>query len=341
MDDAADPNLSQEVLTQSGIERLLAQVAEQENSVHIHLPDRGFNRIPKDAVQPYDFRHPTFLSPLELRKLRLRHEEYLRSLAARLSVFLRLDFSLQMSKLQTIPFQKLIESFTNPTHLSLFKVEPLRGISVLELHPRLGLTIVDRLLGGPARSVASDHDLSEIELALLDQAVQVFLTEWCTHWADIQDLQPVLLGHETNGAFLRSSPPDAIMLALSMEARIGDCFEQIQIAFPYETLEPLIRQLGQSLEVNHTANLQSPRTPPPWNRQLDDLRLPVTAEWPGFELTLQQLTQLKPNDVLQLSPHCTEQVTVRLADLPKFKARLGTRAGHWALELTGILPTQT
>jgi hypothetical protein len=32
---------------------------------------------------------------------------------------------------------------------------------------------------------------------------------------------------------------------------------------------------------------------------------------------------------------------VRLADHPKFKARLGTRNGQWALELTGILPPQT
>jgi hypothetical protein len=31
---------------------------------------------------------------------------------------------------------------------------------------------------------------------------------------------------------------------------------------------------------------------------------------------------------------------VRLADLPKFKARLGTRAGQRALELTGVLPSQ-
>jgi flagellar motor switch protein FliM len=332
---------TEEVLTQSEVERLLAQVAEQELSVPIHLPERGFNRIPKEDVQPYDFRHPAFLTPLELRKLRLRHEEYLRALAARLSVFLRLEFSLQMSKLQTIPFQKFVEGLTNPTHITLFKVEPLRGISILELHPRLGLTIVDRLLGGPAHSVNADHDFSEIEMALLDQAVQLVLSEWCTHWADLQDLQPVLLGHETNGRFLRSSAPDVIMLALSMEARIGDCMEQIQIAFPYETLEPLVRQLGQSLESSQTTALQAGRATPPWNRQLDELRLPVTAEWPGLELTLQQLAQLKPNDIIQLSPHCTEQLTVRLADQPKFTGRLGTRAGKWAVELTGTAPAQS
>src|SRR5206468_11899724 len=103
----------------------------------------------------------------------------IRALAARLSIYLRLEFSLQMSKLQTITYRKFAEALPNPTHLSLFKVEPLRGIGVLDIHPRLGLTIVDRLLGGPAHSITSDHDLSEIELALLDQAVHLILAEWC------------------------------------------------------------------------------------------------------------------------------------------------------------------
>ncbi len=336
MDEVAIAGQSQEVLSQSEVDRLLAQVAEHEQCA----PDseRSSELSPRDDVQPYDFRHPAFLSPLELRKLRIRHTDYLRTLAARLSVFLRLDFSLQISNLRTLSFQKFVDTLPSPTHLSLFKVEPLRGISVLELHPRLGLTVVDRLLGGPAQSVRADHDLSEIEMALLDQVVQMFISEWCVHWADIQDLQPVLLGHETQGAFLRSSAPDTVMLVLSIEARIGDCLEQVQIAFPCETLEPLVRQLTRAPE---TAAAKTVHSHPAWNRQLDDLRVPVTAEWPGIELSLRQLTQLKPNDVLPLSPHCTEQVTIRLADLPKFSARLGTRDGQWAVELNGVLSPQT
>ncbi len=179
-------------------------------------------------------------------------------------------------------YQRFAEALANPTHLSLFKVEPLRGIGVLEIHPRLGLTMVDRLLGGPAHSITPDHDFSEIEMALLDQAVHLILAEWCNHWASVQELRPVLLGHENNGQFLQTAPRDTIMLVLTMEAKLGDCLEQVQLVLPCFTLEPLIRKLSQATEVAEQESrttvvapgapsaLKSPQTVQPY-----DFRHPV------------------------------------------------------------------
>jgi len=323
-----------EVLSQSEVERLLAQVAEQENTVTV-LKGDDKEKKDKDAIQPYDFRHPVFLSPGELRRLRIRHEEFIRALAARLSIHLRLEFALQMSKLQTVLYSKFTEALPNPTHLSLFKVEPLRGIGILDIHPRLGLTIVDRLLGGPAHSITPDHDLSEIELALLSQAVQIILGEWCNHWANIQELRPAVIGVETNGGFLQTASHDTVLLVLGMEAKLGDCLEQMQIAIPCYTLEPLIRKLAQ---VNGNSPETAPLpTPLKWNKSFDDVKIPVTAIWSGLEMTARDLTKLKPGDIVPLGEDCTQHVRVRLADLAKFEGRLGTTSGKWAVSLTTVL----
>lgn len=330
---------AQQVLSQSEVEQLLAQVSEEQNSVVVHKVDSEVERKSCETIQPYDFRHPVFLSPSELRKLRLRHEAFIRSLAARLSIYLRLDFSLQMSKLQTIAFHKFCEGLQNPTHVTLFKVEPLRGICLLEIHPRLGLTIVDRLLGGPAHSVNPDRDISDIELALLDQAVQVILGEWCNHWAKIMDLRPVILGHENNGRFLQTASPDTVMLVLTMEARVGDCMEQLQMAVPSFALEPLIRQLSQLIDASAREGEKDRKTPAPWNRQLDAVRLRVSAEWNGLEVTARELAQLKAGDILQLDPRLTGNLTIRLGGLAKFHARLGTQGRKWAVELTDFVKT--
>lgn len=335
-----DPTGAGDVLSQSEVERLLAQVAEQENSITVVKSGDAKEQKAKDSIQPYDFRHPVFLSPTELRRLRIRHEEFIRALAARLSIYLRLEFSLQMSKLQTITYLKFCEMLPNPTHLSLFKVEPLRGIGILEIHPRLGLTIVDRLLGGPAHSIVADHDLSEIEMALLDQAVQVIMAEWCNHWASLQEVRPTLLGHENNGQFLQTAPHDTIMLVLAMEAKVGDCLEQMQIALPCFTLEPLIRKLGQ---FNEAAVQEStvPVASCAWNRRFDEVPVPVTAVWEDLEFTARQVANLKEGDVLPLDPSSARRVRIRLANLPKFQGRLGTTNGKWAVALTDILRIST
>jgi flagellar motor switch protein FliM len=328
-----------DVLSQSEVERLLAQVTQQEGGATVVQAttdggDPGASHSNKDKVQPYDFRQPVFLSASELRRLRLRHEEFVRALSARLSIYMRLEFTVQLTKLQTVTYQKFTESLPNPTHLSLFKLEPLRGIGILAIAPRLGLTMVDRQLGGSAQAVTADHDFSEIEMALLDQAVQLVLGEWCNHWAGVQELRPTVLGHENNAQFLQTAPHDTVLLVITMEAKLGDCVEPIQIALPCSTLEPLVRKLGQVTDAEMPAQDALP-VRLQWNRNFDEVPVPVTAIWDQLVLTAREVANLKVGDVLSLDLRCTRQVKLRLAGLSKFEGHLGTTAGKWAVALTG------
>lgn len=339
--DQPNPTESSEVLSQSEVERLLAQVeadttpesAAADGSAPV--PDAP-RRAAKTEAQPYDFRQPSFLSPHQMRRMRMRHETFLRSLSARLSLYLRLEFGVQMTRLHTVPFQKFVDELASPTHLTLFKAEPLRGICLLDLPPRLGLTIVDRLLGGPAHSISLERELSEIELALLNQAVGILLEEWCGQWAPVTDLRPEVLGHENNGRFLQSSSPDTVMLVVAVEARLGDCVEQMQFAFPCRTLEPLVGALNAISDKTEEPPAARPR-PSRWNPALSHVRVPVVAEWQNLRLTARQLATLTPGDVLPLSPEQSNDVKVRLASVTRFNGRLGSAGDRLAVQLTSVL----
>ena len=343
MDQPGNPEPN-EVLSQSEVERLLAQVeadsppAGGAEGVTEAGASAGARTAVRSAAQPYDFRQPSFLSQNQMRRLRLLHEAFLRSLSARLSLYLRLEFSVQMTKLHTLPFQKFVDELASPTHLTLFKAEPLRGICLLDVPPRLGLTIVDRLLGGPAHSVSLDREMSEIELALLNQAVGIVLAEWCGQWTSIKDLRPQVLGFESNGRFLQSSPHDTVMLAVAIEVRLGDCVESMQFAFPCRTLEPLISSLNAISERSEepAGGAERPR-PRHWNPALAHVRVPVVAEWQNLRLTARQLTSLRTGDVLPLSPEQSNDVKVRLARVTRFNGRLGSAGERLAVQLTSIL----
>lgn len=323
-----------EVLSQNEVENLLAQVMEQEAQAAPQKQDGAGAAAPKEGVQPCDFRMPSFLSAPELRRIRLEHEEFISKLASTLSLYLRLEFGLQMSRLETIPYIKFTEGIVNPSHLTLFKVEPLRGVCILEVNPRMGLTIVDRLMGGAGHSVSLDRDLSEIELALLGRAAGIMIAEWCNHWIKYLEIRPVTLGQENNGQFLQTSLPDAMMLVVTMEARLADCLEPIQLAFPYSTIEPLLKLLGQKVAQEAKLSNETLKVPLKWNPQLDTVEIPVGARWPSINLTARGLSQLKVGDILDLDPEVTGQVQVRLGDIPKFVGRLGTRGQKWAVEIT-------
>lgn len=321
-----------DILTQSEVATLLAQVADDDRTVAVHKADHSVEQRDREAVQPYDFRHPAFLSASELRKLRLGHDEFLRALAARLSIYLRMDFSLQLAKLHTLPFRQFAAGLTTPTCTTIFKVEPLRGICLLDLHPALALTLLDRLLGGPGTNVNTRHTPTDIELSLIDQAVTLMLTEWCKHWHPLA-LRPALLGHEDNGHFLQTSTDETMMVVVAMDARLGDCQAPIHLAFPYFTIEPIIRQVCASLETAAQPTEPSPARPVQWNSQLDDVLVPVTAQWEDLVITARELSQLKVGDFIQLSPDCAEEIQIRLASKAKFVGRLGTQGNHRAVEL--------
>lgn len=341
MADSENPGES-EVLSQSEVERLLAQVEVETSSA----PDAtgspaaavaGKSRVKVEA-QPYDFRQPSFLSQNELRKLRLFHEGFLRSLSSRFSLYLRMEFSLQMAKLHTLSYQRFIEELPSPTSLTLFKADPLRGICLLDIPPRLGLTIVDRLLGGPAHSVNLDREMSDIELALLNQTVGVILTEWCSHWAKVKDLRPQILGHETNARFLQSSPHDTVMLVIGVETRVGDCMEMMQFAFPCYTLETIVGSLNAIMDRrDDTPKQEVAKHQRRWNPLLGNVQVPVVAEWQDLRMSARDLYRLKPGDVLPLSAEQSNSVKVRLAKVNRFNARLGVVGNHMAVEVINTI----
>lgn len=285
------------------------------------------------AVQRHDFRQPSVLASADLRKLRARHEEFVASLSSRLSMYLRMPVSMEIARQQTVSYRNFAESLANPTHLVLFKAEPLRGVCLLDIPPQLGLSLVDRLLGGSAQASPISRNLTEIETALLDQAVQIILTEWCHSWQGLKDLRPALLGHETNGGFLQSAPPDTIMLTLSVSVQVGHCAELIQMAFPHYTIEPLVKQLAAAKAVYRDTAPAPVAIPPSWNPALNDISVPLSAGFGAMQLTARELACLKPGDILLLDGLVAEQVQVNVASVPKFEGRLGTRGRNWAVEI--------
>jgi flagellar motor switch protein FliM len=289
----------------------------------------------KRAAPAREVRAP-LLSPRQMRQWQLHHEGFAGALSSRLSLFLRAELTLALAGTQLLPYQRMTESWPDPAHLTLFKTEPLRGVSILQIPAPLGLCIVVRLMGGSGRPAPGRLEMGAIENALLEQVAQITTAEWCGHAAPLQQLKAVLLGHESNARFLQTAPPQAAMLVLALDATLGDCREQIQIGFPFATLEPLLRRLSAEAEAPSLAQPEPP-APCAWNPCFDEVPIAVTGAWHGWEVPARQVLQLKVGDVLRLDPASAGQIEVRLDGNTKFRGRPGLVAGNWAVELTEIV----
>jgi len=328
-------------LDQSEIDKLLAQAVEsgapRQQLIRADGQKGGSEAALK--VEPYDFRNPAFLSEVELRRLRLLHEDFIRYLSARLSLYMRMEFGLKMAQLTTVSYSKFTENLPNPTHLSMFKVEPLIGVGILDINPRLALTIADRLLGGRGHSVKADRYLTEIEVALIEDVIMIILEEWCGQWKADQELRPLIIGQENNGRFLQTSPKDAIVLALTLEASFGDCSEQIQIGVPYYTIEPVVKRM-QIRRQKDSSVAQVEKTVS-WHAAYDKITVPVRAEWQALELSLREVASLRLGDVIEMPNTVFSDTRILLNGTPKFVGTVGLDTDKVVVQLTRKLPNET
>lgn len=315
-----NPEAASNVLSQAEVEAILASVTTvPEASAPVVGGSKGKPGT-NHSVQAYDFRSPVFLTPGELRRLRIRHEEFVRALSASISLYLRMEFLLQMSKLETISYRNMLESLPVPSHLTLFRLPPLHGICLLDVSPRLGLTVIDRMLGGPGHSVKNEREFTDIEKEVLQNLITLILKEYAGSWLRYQKLDWEIIEHENTARFLKIVEPDEVMLFLEMEARFGDCVAALRLIIPYNAIEGLVDQLMREISADTSSNTVG--NMPCLAAPVYNVPVPVSAHWNGFSISLRDLKSLSIGDTLWLDPDKCQSATVQLGALPKFAANV-------------------
>lgn len=316
---------SEDVLSQNEVEALLAGLTGGVSSSEVKvLSHKKIKEGQNHVIQEFDFRSPVFLSPERLRRLRIKHEEMIRNIASRLSTYLRLEFGIQMSRLETIPYKNLLENLPMPSHLTLFKLKPLEGMCLFDLSPRLGLTVLDRMMGGPGHSIKNEREFTDIEIEVLQNFIKMVIKEYADSWLKYQKLEMEIVGHESTARFLKIASPDEVMLFMEMEARFGDVVAGIRFVFPFFTIEGLIDALMEEVRADIRDDSARYQLPEDKNSPLYRFPIPITSLWEGFTLTLRDLNQLSVGDVFYLDNAKCQEAIIRLGNQNKFMGTVHT-----------------
>ena len=281
------------------------------------------------SIKKYDFTNPIVLSDADLSKLKTKSEQFVYYLAGHLSMFLRTEFNLELEDLTADLYSNFTQSIKNPSCITMFKLQELNGVCLLDVNSHLSATVVDRILGGRGSTNPEERGLTDIEKALVEDFNQIILEEWCKPWHNTMSLTPSIIGTESSGKFLQTSPSDAMMLIMSMEASFGDVSGPMRIAVPYYTLEPVVSRLLTAV----SASDKVANKPPRWHEIYDEIPVAVSAEWDAFELTLRDLSNLEVDDVIEMSPSLIEKTNLRIEGRTCFVGEIGLEGDQVAFQV--------
>ena len=281
-------------------------------------------------IKKYDFTNPIILSESDLALLKTKSEQFVYYLAGHLSMFLRTEFNLELEDLSADLYKSFISTINSPSCVTLFKLQELNGVGLLDVNSHLSATVVDRILGGRGSTNPEERGLTDIEKALVEDFNLIILEEWCKQWKSIKELNPVVIGTETTGKFLQTSPPHAMMLILSMEASFGDVSGPLRIAVPYYTMEPVLS--GVLSQANVPAKTKSTLSPK-WHEIYDEIPVDISVEWDAFQLSVRDLFNLEVDDIIEMNPEIISKTKVRIEDRTCFLGEIGLEGDQVAYQV--------
>jgi len=287
--------------------------------------------LDRAQIETYNFRNPGFLRQGDLRQLELVHQKFVEHLSARLSTFLRMECVVKMLKFGSSTFSRITETMKNTTHVTLFQVEFLRGIGILDINLPLSLAISDRLLGGKGRLTDASRGLTEIEIALLEDVVQLVLVEWTHQWPEGEiSFSPNTIGHDTSGRFLQTAEADVVHIFVQLEVILGECVGQMQMFIPFAMVEPIVKLMAVArLKASETKSRSIE-----WRRPFNSINVPVVAEWIVKDMAIGEVVKLRPGDVLEMSRELIGQTHIKLSNTTGFIGTAGVEDGRVAVQLT-------
>ena len=335
-----DVNLPDEAgpdaFSQDELERMVGAPAVVEGVAQVFRADGELISDDVD-VRKFDFRNPVFLSEKEVNQVRARNDKFAFYLGQNLAMELRMSIDFTVTNLAVQQYAQFTQSIESPSHISLFKINELTGVGLLEISPVLALGMVDRALGGKGVASQDLRFLTAIESAMVDDIAQIIVDEWCHQWDGYMELSAQVIGQETTGRFLQTSSFDSPVIVLTIEANLGEIKESIRISIPYYTVTPILTRIQ---EVTQKANKATGKEGGvPWKKTYDNISVQVNSEWAVSETTVKGLLELQEGDFLDLGPNILQQTRISIAGKDCFLGEYGKEGDGVAVKITEKLST--
>lgn len=329
-----------EVLSQQQIDELLGNL--QSGNTDIKEIEE---QTTAQKIKDYDFLSPKKFTREQIRFLQNIFESFARLLSLYLSGQLRISCQAEVLQVEEEEYKEFGNALNDSVlvsvmglHSNEYNIEDKQIL--LEMSRPISFSILDKLLGGNGSGYLINRDYTEIEISLLEYLFKQISGLMKDAWNNYFDVSFSMDAIETNAQMIQFIQPDESVAIVVVEIMLNDLKGNLNICLPASSLEEIFKGFDSKyVKVNKKDDPKvEKRRKDNILVQLKDTPLTVAAVLGETQVTLKELLELQPGDIIPLDTEVTEgSVTVNVEKLHWFTGTIGTKKKNYAVKIDKVL----
>jgi len=318
----------QDLLSQDEIDALLNGVDSGSVATEAPPPAPG-------EARSFDFATQDRIVRGRLPTLEMINERFARLFRIGLFNMLRRSPELSVVGIEMAKFSEYTHSLFVPTSLNLVRVKPLRGTALFIFEPRLVYSVVENFFGGDGKlhTRIEGREFTPTEMRVVQLLLKQAFADLTEAWSPVMDMDFEYLNSEVNPHFANIVSPSEIVVVSRFKIDLEGGGGDLHITFPYSMIEPIRDQLDTGLQSDRVE--KDERWSLALREQLLDAEVEIGSQLGSMSLSLRQLLQLKPGDVLPMN--LPKSIDLCVEEMPIFKGSFGVSNGSNAVKITEVI----
>lgn len=289
-------------------------------------------------IVPCDLRQANQLRADQLVAVTTLHESLARRLSSSLGAQFRVAFEMNLVSAEQLTYKEFTTRLPELTYFAALHVMPIDARAAIQLDLALAYPIVDVVLGGVGAAATNLRDLTEIEEQVLETVVRQIVQDLQGTWASVLDLDFQFEQRQRSVQIQSMMLPQEKVLCLGFETKLSEASGSLIMVFPAVVANALLRKL--SAQWSYSERIPSRESRRRVREHLLECRFATDLSLPNSPLSVRQLINLEPGQVLTLPVRVREPIHFNVGGKPMFLAypvRQGTQRGAKVEKRVSIL----
>ena len=238
------------------------------------------------------------------------NERFHRFFRTRLLTELDYNARLSVATPQLMKYSEYIRTAESPASINVTELDPLKGETLIVIHPQVVFSCLDNWYGGQARPLIVDgeRNFTANENAIIDRLCELMFTSMKEAWSPYVEIDINLVNRDINPLFanIAGDEESVVVNRFSIRLRDEEVQPYIDIVYTYQSLNLQRDMLSSRIQTQEADQKWLERL----HASLSEIDFSMFVSGGMLQLSVDQLMNLKVGEVLAFNPPALAEVRV-------------------------------